>query len=320
MLPEGMLFRREIELVEDRIRAALRADSGLFALAARRTLEGQGKKLRPRIVLLVRHASGAQGPSGEREIAAAAAVELVHVASLIHDDVIDRAATRRGRPSLNAEYGNDVAILMADYLYAQAFEMAIDAVGPDILQLLCRVTRQMCRSEILQIEKRGELISEGDYLRIIDAKTAALFAAAAEIGGILAGADEALRQALAEFGRHIGMAYQITDDFLDYAGAAPSLGKPTGNDLAQGKQTLPLLHACTQASEDERRQVVQTLNNGREMSRIMPLIRKYGGLEYAEGRAREFASEARSAIASLPGARASEPMRQLCDFVVDRSS
>ena len=320
MIPKALEFAKEVALVERRIADALRQGDGLFSDVAAAVLSGSGKKLRPRIVMLMARSLGGDMLVDKRFVDAAACVELVHVASLIHDDVIDRAETRRGNPSINARFGDNVAILMADFLYAQAFEIALDAVGPEMLRIVTRVTGAMCRSEVLQIEKHGSMLSEDDYLGIIEAKTAALLGACAEIGAILAGADEAGRRAAAQYGTDLGMAFQIADDALDYTGGDGHLGKPVGNDLKQGKQTLPLLYTLARAGETDRRALTETLGNGRDMGIVGPLIQKYGGLEYSLRRAREFADRAAARIPEIAPRRDPKVLQMLCRFVVERGS
>jgi len=309
-------FPVEIEAVEKRILEAADSSCGLLReVAAYVNLVG-GKMLRPRLLILVAHSMGSVD---ERVLRVAAAVELVHMATLLHDDVIDRSTLRRGRPSVNAKYGDDVAILMADLLFSKAFDLALDGMEPEVMRLLCKVTRIMCEGEMFQIERRDTIFTEADYFRVIKAKTASLFSAAAALGGILSKLPASRQAALEQFGLNVGMAFQIVDDVFDYTGDADQLGKSVGNDLERGKQTLPLVRTFELASEADRRALLHQLRNGRQMSVVLPVIRKYGGLEYAAERARDFVEEADRLIPSLNLNSYSEVFHHLCRFVVERT-
>ena len=249
----------------------------------------------------------------------AASVELIHLASLLHDDVIDKTMVRRGRPSVNARYGDDVAILMADLLFSHAFDLALSALEPEVVRLICQATRAMCESEMFQIEKREAVLTPENYYYIIRSKTASLFSTCAQLGGVLAGVTKDRCENLARFGELIGMAYQITDDVLDYTATPERLGKPHGNDLAQGKQTLPFVYTCQEASPEDREFLLSQLHNGRQMAKVLPLIEKVGGLDYAHRKARDFASQAEALVPAFES-NASEPIfRKLCQYVVDRT-
>ena len=323
-------FPSEIAQVEIHIREAVLPSSGLLREVADHIHLGLGKKLRPRLLILASRATSPQSPGlGPEEsivggasaavLRAAAAIELVHVASLIHDDVIDKAKTRRGRPSVNAAFGDDVAILMADLLYSHAFDLALSAVDPEVARLLSRTTRQMCESEIFQIQKREAVLTREDYYYIIGSKTAALFSASAELGGVLSGVAGQPREALSRFGRLLGMAYQVTDDVLDYVATDEAWGKPRGNDLAQGKQTLPLVYTCEKATPSEREFLFTELHNGHRLNVVLPLIEKYGGLDYSCTKARDLAHEAQALIPDFETNSAADSFRELCDFVVQRA-
>lgn len=275
-----------------------------------------GKMLRPRLLILVGRSFGVVD---ERVLRAASAIELIHVATLLHDDVIDKSDLRRGRASVNAKYGDDVAILMADLLFSKAFDLALSVIEPDVLRLLCRVTRQMCEGEMFQIEKRGTILSEKDYFQIIEAKTAGLFSVTSAIGGILCNLPASRQSALEQFGMKVGMAFQIVDDVLDYTGNDAELGKGVGNDLERGKQTLPLVRAFELASRDDREELLRCLNDGRQMSQVLPVIQKYDGLGYSTGRAKAFVDDASGLISSLGLSSFSDHYQALCSFVVDRT-
>lgn len=309
-------FQTEMDRVEALVRGAVSSKDGLVTEVADYIHLGAGKKLRARLLVLVAHATGGVN---EQVFRMAACVELVHSASLLHDDVIDAASERRGRPSVNARYGDAVAILMADLLYGQAFDQALGAVDPEVMRIIARATRHMCESEMFQIEKSGAILTEEEYLRIIRTKTAILFSSCAELGGVLNSVAHERRRALADFGLHLGMAFQIVDDNLDYSGADSRLGKPLLNDLAQGKQTLPLVHALENATAADRKDLMHILSNGRDITAVSPYIEKYEGLEYSHKRATEFAVRAEELVEDLDAGERSEQFRDLCRFVVART-
>jgi octaprenyl-diphosphate synthase len=312
-------FENEILRVEEHIRACVQAEGRLLQEVAEYCNLGGGKKLRPRFLILVARAVSGSPQTDDAVLRAAAATELVHLASLLHDDVIDKTTMRRGRPSVNAQYGDNVAILMADLLFAHAFDLALSTLEPQITRLLAQTTRLMCESEIFQIERAGQNLSREDYYYIIRCKTAALFSLCAEVGGFLGGAPDKTRRALAEFGRLIGMTYQITDDVLDYTALGEQWGKPQGHDLSEGKLTLPVVYTCEQATPEDREALLSELRNGRQMDRVLPILQKYGGLEFSEGQARKFAREAQELIPTLALRQSDDLFQALCRFASDRT-
>ncbi|MBN1866193.1 polyprenyl synthetase family protein [Candidatus Sumerlaeota bacterium] len=316
-------FRSEIAQVERHIREAATADVRLLNEAIDYIAPEKGKKLRPRLVLSAAYSLlDADEPTPEfadTAIRVAAAVELIHTASLLHDDVVDRAEMRRGRPSVNARFGDNVAILIADLLFSHAFDLVLSSLEPEAMRLVCRATREMCESEIRQIERGPDVLSEADYYQGIRAKTALLFSVSAELGAILARASVERREALARFGIEVGMAYQICDDVLDYTAGDGRWGKGVGNDLAQGKQTLPLIRALDVASDEDRQYLLSQLRNGREMHKVFPVIQKYRGIEYATDKAREFAARAGEVLSLVHPGSGEDLFRDFCRFAVDRS-
>lgn len=278
---------------------------------------GRGKLLRPRLLVLI---GRSMGRNDDRLLQMAASVELIHTATLLHDDVIDKSNMRRGKASVNARYGDDVAILMADLLFSKAFDLGLSAVDPEAMRLICRVTREMCEGEMFQIEKRDAILTEEDYFQIIHAKTASLFSATAMLGGILANTAPENRVRLGQFGFNVGIAFQIVDDVLDYTVSEAQMGKSTGNDLERGKQTLPLIRTFELASERDRQELLHQLRNGRQMEKVLPVIQKYGGLEYSTHRAWGFIEEADGLVGSLGLDTNADLFRALCRFVVERTN
>ncbi len=279
-----------------------------------------GKMLRPKLLLLVARAFGASGRAAPVEVAAA--MEAIHVATLLHDDVIDHGDTRRGQPSVNSRWGNDVAILMADYLFAASFELAMSKLDPRPLQLICQVTRRMCEGEIYQIERRGQWATPEDYFYIITCKTARLFSACAALGASDAGLDEEPAARVAAFGLDFGLAFQITDDALDYTARDGQLGKPAGLDLASGKQTLPLILAMRDASPEDLKRLHELLGNGKDPVAIREIMDRYDSI----GRSIEQAGQyARQAVGHLDGLPVRDPeafahLQSLAGYVVQRKS
>src|SRR5271168_3024845 len=220
---------------------------------------GGGKRLRPMLVLL---SAKLCGRSGDGAVRMAAVVEMIHAATLVHDDVIDTAKTRRGRPSSNTIWGNHTCVLAGDWLYMQAFQIALRERNFHVLDLLIALTQLMVEGELLQLECIGKIaISEADYMELVDRKTASLFSACARLGALMGGASETTEARLGEFSWNLGIAFQLVDDVLDFTAREKTLGKPVGSDLREGKVTLPLIYALERASSDDRRMVETVLQN-----------------------------------------------------------
>lgn len=315
-------FQPELQAMEAVINQATAFSNDLATQGATYATRQSGKYLRPRLLLLALRArapfSAKTSPEDEPAIRTAACVELLHTASLLHDDVIDHAQERRGRASLNAQYGDNVAILVADLLFAQAFEVIRPLRNYDLIELLGETTRKMCQSELEQIAKKDQILSEQEYLSIIEGKTACLFAACTRFGALLRKSAPEEANALAAFGHNLGMAFQIVDDTLDYTATSENWGKDRGNDLAQGKQTLPLIHTISQASPSDRNQILKEMRNGRQIHNILPVIHQYGGLDYAESKARNYAEKARELIAHFAPKAAAPHFEAICAFACER--
>lgn len=302
--------------VDAHVAAILESDTELVREVGGYVCANPGKRLRPMLTILAARACGYDGPDSSK---VAAAMELVHTATLLHDDVIDKAPLRRGRPTVNARWGDDVAILVADYLYANAFSLAMQSLPPKVLSLVCQVTARMCEGELFQIEKRDAMLTREDYLRIVRSKTAFLFSACAGLGGVLAGVPEEHSERLARFGLDFGIAFQISDDTLDMVAPDDELGKMHGTDIRNGKQTLPLIHTLAAATESDRADLLACWNNGRDPERILSHVRRYRGVERALDEARAFAGAAREHLEVLPESREKELLGALTGFVVERS-
>ncbi len=307
----------ELELVQGYFDEAFTVEGDLMSEVADYLKQGQGKMLRPAIVCLSAMACGYDGRGGHHA-RLGAAIELFHLATLLHDDVVDHADLRRGRPTVNARWGDDVAILFADYLYATSFDYSLAVLDPEIVRILSKTTQTMTEGEIFQIERREDWLSVPDYYKIIRAKTACLFSAAGGLGAVLAGAAEERVQQMFEFGMRFGMAFQITDDALDYEAQGGAWGKRVGADLKEGKQTLPLLYTLQQAGEEDREALLHTLRNGRDFETVHHYVKLYNGIDYSLEKAGEFAHAASGILDSLEDGEAVEQLRRISEHVLAR--
>jgi octaprenyl-diphosphate synthase len=302
--------------VDEHLQEILDSDTALVREVGQYVLSSRGKRLRPILAIL---AAKVFKYAGDDHTKVATALELVHSATLLHDDVIDKAPLRRGRPTVNARWGDDVAILIADFLFARAFSLALStAMSPKVLSLICQVTARMCEGEMFQIENSDAILTRDDYLRIIRGKTAYLFSACTTLGAVLARAPEQQVMLLSAYGLNFGIAFQIVDDTLDLIASDDEIGKPHWADIRNGKLTLPLIYVFESASERDRKELLESWRNGRDPERIVPFIEKYGGIEYALAEARRYATIACEQLADFP---AVEPVRMLCrlaDFIVER--
>ena len=281
--------------------------------------EGGGKRLRPSMLLLAAHTMGF---SGQGAIRLGAVVEMVHTATLVHDDIIDGADTRRGRPSTNTTWGNEKCVLAGDWLYMQAFRVALEEQNLRILDLLIGLTQQMVEGELLQIQKLGRAISEAEYYDLIFRKTACLFSVSMKMGGVLAGATPEEENSLATYGRAVGLAFQIVDDVLDLTATEETLGKPVASDLREGKTTLPVIHAYDHGTAAVRRAIQRVLDDRsfENVSRqeIQEILVRYGSVEYAMAAAHRYAAQARHALQDLPDSEYRRALLWMPEFVVAR--
>jgi octaprenyl-diphosphate synthase len=303
--------------VDALIRQRLSSDVLLVNQVAEHIVAG-GKRLRPIVVLLAAHAAGYRGSD---HIAAAAIVEFIHTATLLHDDVVDESDLRRGRRTANALFGNAASVLVGDFLYSRSFQLMVDIDRMPVMRLLADTTNAIAEGEVLQLmHLNNPDTSEQDYLRVIERKTAILFAAAAELGALLAGRGAREQAALRAYGHALGMAFQIADDILDYEADEAELGKHLGDDLAEGKPTLPLIHALSKADADERATLRAIIADGDrdQLPAVLASIQRHGGIDYARARAETLAREAVEALAPLPSSPHVDAMIFLADFAVAR--
>jgi octaprenyl-diphosphate synthase len=283
---------------------------------------GGGKRLRPALLLLCNMLFG---PATDCARRLAAVVEMIHTATLVHDDVIDVAETRRGRPSTNIVWGNHISVLAGDWLYMQAFEVALRERNFHILDLLIGLTQMMVEGELLQLERLHRMdITEADYMELIDRKTASLFSACASLGAVAANADDTAEARLGEFAWNLGMAFQLVDDILDYTSTEKILGKPSGNDLREGKVTLPMIYALETATPEERNAVQTVISEGSyehvPFMRVLQMLETHGAVPRAYERAHAFTNKARSILTTFPESAAQRALMSILELVTERNN
>jgi octaprenyl-diphosphate synthase len=280
---------------------------------------GGGKRIRPALLLLAARLFDYEGRGAIR---LGAVVEIIHTATLVHDDIIDEAQTRRGRPAANTQWGNSKCVLAGDWLYMQAFKIAVQERNFHILDLLIDLTQQMVEGELLQMEKLGLCISLDEHFDLIFRKTACLFSISTQLGGVLGGADDEQESRLGQYGHNLGMAFQIVDDVLDLTASEDVLGKPVASDLREGKATMSVIHALERCTPAEREHIQTVLTdrafNGVTHREILQILERYGSLDAAHDRAQQYAEAARQAICIFPDSEIKRALLSIPDFVVAR--
>jgi octaprenyl-diphosphate synthase len=314
------LVREDLERVEKAIDVESLASVETVTTIGRYLQQSGGKRLRPALLLLCARFSGG---AGKTAVQLGAVVEMIHAATLVHDDVIDVAQTRRGRPSANVQWGNHTCVLAGDWLYMQAFQVALRERNFHILDLLISLTQMMVEGELIQLDRIGRIdISEADCMEVADRKTACLFSACAKLGAVAGGADTAAEEKLGEFAWNLGMAFQLIDDMLDFTSREQTLGKPVGGDLKEGKVTLPLIYALETATAAERQQVETVLRDRSydnvPFAEIYEIIERRGGIQRIRERARQFTDRARQLVAEFPDSPCQRALCTLTDLVTGR--
>ncbi len=308
----------DMRRVDALIRERLGSDVPLVRQVAEYIAAGGGKRLRPALLLL---SAGACGCSGDARLELAAVVEFIHTATLLHDDVVDTSQLRRGRKTANAAFGNAASVLVGDFLYSRAFQMMVSVDSMRVMQVLADATNTIAEGEVLQLMNcRDPDVSEAAYLEVIRRKTAKLFEASARLGAVLGGAPQALEEGLAEYGVRLGTAFQVIDDVLDYSGEAAETGKNLGDDLAEGKPTLPLIRAMACGSEAQRAAVRRAIaEGGRDgFAPVLEAVQASGALDYAREAARREAEAAKRALAPLAASAHRDSLLELASFSVAR--
>ena len=309
----------DMKQVDAVIRDRLKSDVVLIRQVADYVIGSGGKRLRPALVIL---SAGACGYAGRHHHELAAVVEFIHTATLLHDDVVDASHVRRGRATANSMFGNAAAVLVGDFLYSRAFQMMVDVQNMRIMEVLAEATNTIAEGEVMQLlHVHNADVNEQDYLRVIRSKTAKLFEASGRLGAILAGVPPAREKALADYGMHLGTAFQLVDDILDYSGDLAQTGKNLGDDLAEGKTTLPVIYAMRQGSAEQRGIIRNALINGglSDFEPVLKTIQQTGALDYTRTQAEASAREARDAVAVLPDSKYKDSLLELASFAVTRN-
>lgn len=319
MLPFQLAIENDLQRVNQQILTQLHSDVGLVENIGHYIIDAGGKRLRPILVLLT---ANCLHYTQSRHIELATVIEFIHTATLLHDDVVDTSDLRRGRPTANARFGNAPSVLVGDFLYSRAFQMLVALGSMEIMSILSDTTNVISEGEVQQLANaKNPDISEDQYRQVIHKKTAALFEAACSTGAVLAGAKDEQRNAAWDYGHHLGLAFQLIDDALDYEGDADTLGKNVGDDLAEGKTTLPLIYAMSNSAPSERDLIRQAIVEGglQHLSDIIEIVKRSGGLEYTKQCAKAHADKAAQSLDKLPDNSFSVAMRQLAEFSIGRS-
>jgi octaprenyl-diphosphate synthase len=312
--------RGDLAAVDQVIRARLKSSVPLVDQVAEHIIAGGGKRLRPLLVVLSGRACGHEG---DAHIEAAAFIEFIHTATLLHDDVVDGSSMRRGRDTANEVFGNQASVLVGDFVYSRAFQMMASLTSQPVMEIMAEATNVIAEGEVLQLMNAHDPdTTEQRYLEVIYRKTARLFQAGAEVAAVLAGSPTPVRQGLAAYGKHLGTAYQLVDDVLDYRSNPVERGKNLGDDLAEGKPTLPLIHALKNGTDAQKNDIRKAIENGGldQLDSIIAAIDATGGLDYAASRAQEEARQALSALAVLPDSIYKKALAGLANFAVGHTT
>jgi octaprenyl-diphosphate synthase len=317
--PVQRLIAEDMSVVDQVIRRRLHSDVSLIRQVSEYIISGGGKRLRPALVLL---ASGACGYSGNAHYQLAAVVEFIHTATLLHDDVVDDSDLRRGRATANTLFGNPASVLVGDFLYSRAFEMMVELKNMRVMEVVASATNTIAEGEVLQLLNcHDPAVTEEDYLRVIRYKTAKLFEAAAQIGAIISQATPEVEDSLARYGMHLGTAFQLIDDVLDYSGDHAQTGKNLGDDLAEGKPTLPLIYAMQRGTPEHAGFIRNAVEHGAlpDFQPVLGIIRDTGALDYTRRQATLESQRAMEVVASLPHSSYRDSLLQLAAFAVTRN-
>ena len=310
---------RELEMFDKVFRKSLRSSIPLVDLIARYLVWNKGKRVRPLLVFLSAQISGA---INERTYRAAALIEMLHTATLVHDDVVDDSDTRRGVASLNGVWKNKIAVLMGDYLLSKGLLLSLQQGDYQFLHITSEAVKRMTEGELLQIQKSRQLnIDEETYFRIIEDKTASLFSACAEIGSVSASSDSAINAALQEYGTQIGIAFQIRDDLLDYLGRRTILGKPIAADIKEKKITLPMIYALRTCDRNSSKRALHMIGKGvkhGDVAWLLDFVKTQGGIEYTVQKANEHIIKAKAALHQFPDSPAKQSLENFSEFVLQR--
>ena len=313
------LVAEDMQATNRLIQERLRSDVLLINQLGLYIVNSGGKRLRPLLVLLAARACGYQG---RRHVDLAAIVEFIHTATLLHDDVVDASDLRRGQQTANAVWGNEASVLVGDFLYSRAFEMMVDVSDMRVMEIMARTTNTIAEGEVMQLLNCHDAdTTEARYMEVIRSKTAKLFEAAAQLGAVLGGQPEPIERALAEYGMNLGTAFQLIDDVLDYSADSEEIGKNIGDDLAEGKPTLPLIHAMRHGTPEQAQTIRHAIEQGGrdDIDAVRDAIESTGAITYTAQSAREAAEQAMGALAPLPTSAYKDALYALAEFSVNRS-
>jgi octaprenyl-diphosphate synthase len=318
--PVQALIGADMQAVDAVIESRLATGVPLVGQVARYIIAAGGKRLRPALLLLV---AQALGYTGAHRHTLAAVVEFIHTATLLHDDVVDESTLRRGRATANEMFGNPASVLVGDFLYSRAFQMMVDVGNMRVMQILSNATNVIAEGEVQQLMNMHDAdLSEAAYVQVIQSKTAKLFEASAQLGAVLAGSPAAVEAACAEYGQALGTAFQVIDDVLDYTGDAAEMGKNLGDDLREGKATLPIIVAMQRAAPAQAQLLREAIEGGNatDLPGLMAIVQGTGAIEVAQGVANQQAERAMAAARTLPGGPATDALLQLAAQLLQRRS
>jgi len=309
----------QFDAVTDYILKNLGSNVPLVERIAHHIVESGGKRLRPLLVLLAANACGYQG---DKHVPLAAVIEFIHTATLLHDDVVDHSELRRGKSTANANWGNAPSVLVGDFLYSRAFQIMVEIGSMDVMNVISHATTIIAEGEVMQLlNQRNPDLGEEAYLQVVLGKTAMLFEAATEVGAILAQASDSDREAMRLYGRHLGIAFQIVDDLLDYLSDAETLGKNVGDDLAEGKTTMPLIHSMRVGTDADKELIRHAIRQGglEDLSPIIETVQRNGSVDYTREQALEQIAKAKQAIAEIANTSFKTTLNQIADLAIERS-
>ncbi len=313
------LAKNDMRAVDALIRNSVKSDVLLVSQVAEHIVKSGGKRLRPLIILI---AAKALGYKGTKQINAAAIIEFIHTATLLHDDVVDASDRRRGKNTANNIFGNQASVLVGDFLYSRAFQMMVDINSMRVMNILADATNTIASGEVMQLMNiNNPEITEDSYHKVIYRKTARLFEAGAQIAAVLANRNTTIEKAMISYGKNLGIAFQLIDDLFDYGISDEEIGKNLGDDLAEGKPTLPLIYAMQNGSKNERKIISSAIVNGdlQQMEKIKSVIKSTGAIEYTESCAKKASYDAISSLDSMPESQFKEALISIAEFSITRN-
>jgi len=314
------LVREDLKAVDDLLINRLESEVALINQVSSYIINAGGKRIRPLLVILMSKALGYQGINHH---VMAAVIELIHTATLIHDDIVDESEVRRGTETPNQVWGNAASVLVGDFIYSRAFEIMVEPNSMEIMKVLSKATNAIAEGEVLQLLNIGNKeLKEADYLKVIEKKTACLFQAATQIAAIISDSDSSIQNQMKSFGLHLGNAFQIVDDVLDYQSDEELLGKRIGDDLSEGKMTLPLIHSLSNSSKVTNKKLrdIVSNNNVEEIDTVLEIFQETGSIDYTINRAKEISKKAKQCLVNLNNSAYENALSLLCDISVERIS